>query len=57
MSSEAMKAVFNNMTSGASRRAELEYRADSAAHREADSIEEECTVNKAEHTDAHHGPG
>ena len=30
MSSEAMKAVFDNLTSGASRRAELEYKADSA---------------------------
>ena len=39
MSSEAMKAVFDNLTSGASRRAELEYSADTAAHHEADSIE------------------
>ena len=39
MSSEAMKAVFNNLTSGASQRAELEYNAGSAAHHEADSIE------------------
>ena len=38
MSSEAMKAVFNNLTLGAGRRAELEY-SDSAAHCEADSIE------------------
>ena len=38
MSSEAMKAVFHNLTSGASRRAELEYSANSAAHHEADSI-------------------
>ena len=38
MSSEAMKAAFDNLTSGASRRAELEYSADSAAHHEADSI-------------------
>ena len=38
MSSEARKAVFDNLTSGASRRAELEYKADSAAHREADFI-------------------
>ena len=34
-----MKAVFDNLTSGAGRRAELEYKADSAAHCEADSIE------------------
>ena len=34
-----MKAVFNNLTSGASRRAELEYGVDSAAHCEANSIE------------------
>ena len=34
-----MKAVFDNLTSGAGRRAELEYQADSAAHQEADSIE------------------
>ena len=39
MSSEAMKAVFNNLTYGASRRAELEYSANSAAHCKADSIE------------------
>ena len=38
-SSEAMKAVFDNLTSGAGRRAELEYQADSAAHHEANSIE------------------
>ena len=31
-----MKAVFDNLTSGAGRRAELEYKVDSAAHREAD---------------------
>ena len=34
-----MKAVFNNLTSGAGRRLELEYSANSAAHHEADSIE------------------
>ena len=39
MSSEAMKAIFDNLTSGASRRAEQEYNTDSAAHREANSIE------------------
>ena len=39
MSSEAMKVVFNNLTSGASGRAELEYKTDPAAHGEADSIE------------------
>ena len=39
MSFKAMKAVFNNLTSGASRRVELEYQANSAAHHEADSIE------------------
>ena len=39
MSSEAMKAVFNNLTSGAHRRAEQEYNTDSATHREANSIE------------------
>ena len=38
MSSEAMKAVFNNLTLGAGRRAELEFSADSAAHHKADSI-------------------
>ena len=38
MSSKAMKVVFNNLTSGASRRAELEYSANSAAHCEANSI-------------------
>ena len=39
LSSEAMKAVFNNLTSGAGRRAELEYSIDSAAHCKANSIE------------------
>ena len=38
MSPEAMKAVFDNLTSGAGRRAELEYKVDSAAQRKADSI-------------------
>ena len=38
MSSAAMKAVFDNLTSGAGRRAEQDS-ADSAAHREADSVE------------------
>ena len=33
-----MKTVFNNLTSGAGRRAELECSADSATHCEADSI-------------------
>ena len=39
MSSEVMKAVFDNLTSGAGKRAEQEYNTDSAAHREANSIE------------------
>ena len=39
MSSEAMKAIFDNLTSGASRKAELEYSINSAAHHKADSIE------------------
>ena len=39
MSSEAMKAVFDNLTYGAGRRAEQEYNPDSAAHQEANSIE------------------
>ena len=34
-----MKAVFHNLTSGASRRAELEYKVDSAAQHVANSIE------------------
>ena len=38
MSSEAMKAIFDNLTSGASRRAEQEYDPDSAAHQETNSI-------------------
>ena len=38
MSSVAMKAIFDNLTSGASRRAELEYSVDSTAHCKADSI-------------------
>ena len=38
MSSETMKAVFDNLTSGASRRAELEYSVNCAAHHEASSI-------------------
>ena len=39
MSSEAMKAVFDNLTSGAGRRAKLEYSVDSATYCEADSME------------------
>ena len=38
MSSKAMRAVINNLTSGAGKRAEQEYNTDSAAHHEADSI-------------------
>ena len=38
MSSAAMKAVFNNLTSGAGRRAEQEYDVSSAAHFEEDTI-------------------
>ena len=38
MSLAAMKTVFENLTSGAGRRAEQEYNTDSAAHREADSV-------------------
>ena len=34
-----MKAVFDNLTSGAGRRVELEYKVDPAAHCEVDSIE------------------
>ena len=34
-----MKAVFDNLALGASRRAELEYSADSGSHRDVDSIE------------------
>ena len=39
MSSEAMRAIFNKLTLGAGRKAELEYSVNSAAHHEADSIE------------------
>ena len=39
MSLAAMKAVFDNLTSGAGRRAELECNVDSPIHYEADSIE------------------
>ena len=39
MSSAAMKAVFYNLTSGAGRRAELEYGTNSPICDEADSIE------------------
>ena len=39
MSSEAMKAVFDNLTSGAGRRVGLEHKADSAAHCKVNSIE------------------
>ena len=38
MSSKAMKAVFDNLTSGVNRRAGQEYNTESATHREADSI-------------------
>ena len=39
MSSAAMKAVFDNLTSGASRRAEQDYDTGSAAHLKVDAIE------------------
>ena len=39
MSSEAMRTIFNNLTSGAGRRAEQEYNTDSTAHHKANSIE------------------
>ena len=39
MSSAAMKAAFDNLTSGAGRRAELECNIDSLIHNEVDSIE------------------
>ena len=38
MSSESMKAIFDNLTSGAGRRAELEYSIDSATHHKTNSI-------------------
>ena len=38
MSSAAMKAVFDNLTSGTGRRAELEYNVDSPIHDEVDTI-------------------
>ena len=38
MSSAAMKSVFDNLTLGAGRRAELEYDTNSPIHDEADSI-------------------
>ena len=38
MSSEAMEAIFDDLTSEAGRRAELEYSVDSATHHEANSI-------------------
>ena len=38
MSLAAMKAIFNNLTSGAGRRAELEYNIDSLIHNKADSV-------------------
>ena len=34
-----MKAIFDNLTSGASKRADLEYSVDSATHYDADSIQ------------------
>ena len=39
MSLAAMKAIFNNLTLGAGRRAELECNMDSSIHNEVDSIE------------------
>ena len=39
MSSEAMKAMFDNLTSGTGQRVELEYSIDSAAHHKANFIE------------------
>ena len=43
MSSAAMKAVFDNLTSGAGRRAEQDYDTGSAAHLKADAIEVNMT--------------
>ena len=39
MSSEAMRAIFDNLTSGAGRRAEQECNTNSAAHHKANSME------------------
>ena len=39
MSSAAMKAVFNNLTSGAGRRAEQDYNTGSVSHLKVDAIE------------------
>ena len=39
MSSKAMRAIFDNLTSGAGRRAEQEYNTDSDTNHKADSIE------------------
>ena len=38
MSSVAVKAIFDNLTSGAGRRAKIEYSTDSLIHDEADSV-------------------
>ena len=43
MSPEAMKAIFDNLASGAGRRAEQEYNPDSATHCEANSIKVSVT--------------
>ena len=53
MSSEAMKAIFDNLTSGAGRRAEQEYDTASATHRKANSICK-CEISKVKYSNACH---
>ena len=57
MSSEAMKAVFDNLTSGAGRRAEQEYNIDSATHCKADSHQGECEISTVKYSNACHRLG
>ena len=57
MSLEAMKAVFDNLTSGASRRAEQEYNTDSAIHCEAHSHQGECEISDVKYSNACHQLG
>ena len=56
MSSEAMKAIFDNLTSGAGRRSELEYSIDSATHCEGNSIQV-SKISEAKHSNACHRLG
>ena len=57
MSLEAIKSVFDNLTSEAGRRAEQEYNTNSATHQEVDSIKVNVRSARAEYPNACHRLG